>query len=569
MKRLCQTLLNSLAHMANENSVDSTADSTNGKTTSLRTVADRLGGHVGAAAITIMGLRKWRRRGASFGAGLMAALALAPFFALPLLFIGFSIFILLLDGASKEAKPIRSAAFIGWWFGFGYFLLGIYWMAFSFFVQADEFAWMAPFAMTGMPSFLALFSAGAAAVAMVFWRADWWRGLVFAIAWLLFEYLRGHILTGLPWNLVGQSFAGTAMGAQSAAWWGGYGLSFIVVAAAVSPALTLTSKEKPWMGAVTGIGVAAVLFIVGGIRLALMPSEYHDDAFLRIVQPNIPQREKIDQTKWAVNFERHLSLSRGLVSSQGTTPGRTFVIWPENGVPLLDEVPDALALVEAALPENAVLIAGSVRRQETEGRPLDYRYHNSIAVIAQTSIGRQAVAFYDKHHLVPFGEYLPLKDFLRSIGLAQLAPFEDGFTPGPGPRTMNAGGPSFAPLICYEAIFPGALYPEGERPEWLLTVTNDAWFGDTSGPRQHLVQARLRSIETGLPMARAANTGVSALIDARGVYVSRLALYEAGVIDAALPKSLQPTLYARFGDFTLLFLVLPGVVGGRLWRKCV
>ena len=517
-------------------------------------------------AQNIRHLRKWRRRGASFGAGVLAALSLAPFYALPLLAVGFSLFILLLDGAADNEKPIRTAAFVGWWFGFGYFLLGIYWMAFSFFVQADEFAWMAPFAMMGMPAFLGLFSAGAAALSMTFWRAGWARVLAFAVAWALFEYARGHILTGLPWNLVGQAMAGTAVGAQTAAWWGAYGLSFVAVLLAVVPAATLGGAYPWWRGAVASVLCCVLLFSVGAVRLALTPAEIHDDAFVRIVQPNIPQREKIDQALWSRNFERHLNLSKDINASSA----RVFVIWPENGVPVLDEVPDALAAVSNALPDNAVLIAGSVRRQLIDGGgPRDYRYFNSIAVIPETPAGRRAVAHYDKHHLVPFGEYLPLKGLLQSVGLAQLAPFEDGFTPGGGPRTLNAGGPSFSPLICYEAIFPGAMYPRGERPEWLLTVTNDAWFGDTSGPRQHLDQARLRSIETGLPMARAANTGVSALIDARGVYVSRLKLYQSGNIDSALPKPLKPTLYAHFGDLIFGLMVLGVVIGGQLWRKCV
>ena len=185
------------------------------------------------------------------------------------------------------------------------------------------------------------------------------------------------------------------------------------------------------------------------------------------------------------------------------------------------------------------------------------RYYNSILVIPQTPEGRRPVAYYDKHHLVPFGEYLPFYDLLRAVGLAQLAPYGDsGFAPGDGPATLNAGGPSFAPMVCYEAIFPRASYPTGERPEWLLTVTNDAWFGDTSGPRQHLDMARLRAIEAGLPMARSANTGISALLDPKGRISARVALYETGAIDAALPAALPPTLYHRAGNIGFWILML-------------
>jgi apolipoprotein N-acyltransferase len=208
------------------------------------------------------------------------------------------------------------------------------------------------------------------------------------------------------------------------------------------------------------------------------------------------------------------------------------------------------------LPAHAVLLTGSVRRARDASDAT--RYYNSVAIVAETPAGPAVIAHYDKHHLVPFGEYLPLQGLLRRAGLAQLAPYDDGFTPGGGPWVWSAAGPPFAPLICYEAIFPGELYPRGQRPEWLVAVTNDAWFGDTSGPRQHLDQARLRSIETGLPMARSANTGISALIDAKGRLLSRIRLYTEGRIDAPLPKPLAPTLYSRIGDvgFLILFLVV-------------
>lgn len=259
------------------------------------------------------------------------------------------------------------------------------------------------------------------------------------------------------------------------------------------------------------------------------------------------------------NFTRNLDLSRG------ESPGLVYVIWPENAAPLLDESPSALAALENGLPKNAVLIAGGVRRQAgPDGRE---RFYNSILIAPETPTGRAVIASYDKHHLVPFGEYLPLQGFLRAVGLAQLAPFEDGFTSGTGPQTLSVGGPSFAPLVCYEAIFPGEVYPRGERPDWIVTVTNDAWFGDTSGPRQHLDQARLRSIEEGLPMARSANTGISALFDAKGRLHGRIKLYTQGRIDAPLPRPLAPTLYTHIGDFGFLVLTLIAIFVGFSSRR--
>ncbi len=510
----------------------------------------------------LAGARGWRRRLLALAAGAATALAFAPFYFLPLMAAGYSALIFLLDGAAGEPKKRGAAFATGWFFGFGFFLVGLYWMAFSFFVQAEEFAWMAPFAVTGMPAFLALFFGGASVLAVSFWRPGAPRVLVFAASLMLFEYARGHVLTGLPWNLPGQAFAGTAAGAQSAAVYGAYGLSLVALLAAMAPAAWKGAALK---GAGASLAIAALLFAGGAARLAMPGPGVHDDVIVRIVQPNIPQREKIDWDLWGRNFAKHIELSKG-AAPRGA---KLFILWPENAASLVTEVDGAMEMLAQELPRGSALLAGAVRREsDAAGKE---RYYNSLAVIVDAPPGapphRVVSGYYDKHHLVPFGEYLPFADFLRSVGLAQLAPYDDGFSSGPGPRTMNAGGPSFAPLICYEAIFPGEMHPRGERPEWLATVTNDAWFGDTSGPRQHLDQARLRSIETGLPMARSANTGASALIDSRGRYGGRLPLYETGVFDAPLPRAAHPTIYARMGDSIFALMMIGcaayGVFAGR------
>ena len=495
-----------------------------------------------------------RRALIAFFAGIAAALALAPVYALPLMAVGFSILILLIDGAHASPRPRKSAFAAGWFFGFGYFLASIYWMAFSFFVQADQFAWMAPFAVMGMPAFLALFTGGACYAAVKFWRPGWPRIFLFAAIWTLFEYARGHVLTGLPWNLTGQALAGTAIGAQSAAWYGAYGLSLVATLLAAFPAAGLNAEQST-RGAFSGFVAmtlgAALLFAVGALRLATPTPAADGENYLRIVQPNIPQREKIDPNMWARNFERQLALSKGPAPKNA----RLFIVWPENGAPLLSEANTALRVLSEELPAESVLLAGAIRRaRDDDGIE---RYYNSIAIVPETPSGRQVIGHYDKHHLVPFGEYLPLYALLRAVGLAQLTPYGDaGFSAGKGPVVLNAGGPSFAPLICYEVIFPGEIYPKGERPEWLLTVTNDAWFGDTSGPRQHLDMARLRAIEAGLPMARSANTGISAVIDAKGRMLARAPLYEEGRLEAALPAALPGTLYDRLGDWLYLAMVI-------------
>lgn len=519
-----------------------------------KTQAARRDSPLAEAFERIRALRGWRRRTVAFAAGIGAALAQAPFYLLPLMAIAYSALVLLVDGADDAPRPVRAGFAAGWFFAFGYFLVGLYWVAYSFLVQAEVFAWMAPFAVIGLPAFLALFIGAATAAAVKFSRRGWRR--IFSLAALLSvaEYARGHLFTGLPWNLPGQAFAGTAMGAQTAAFWGAYGLSLVALTIAMAPVAFAGRSRGLLKGACAALAATALLFAVGAARLALAPKETRAGVFVRIVQPNIPQREKIDGDYWRRNFERHVALS----AAPGPS-GRLYVLWPENAVPVLDEATEALNVLDEKLAEDAVIVAGAVRRSSIGDRT---HYFNSISVLASTERGFRPVAHYDKHHLVPFGEYLPLEGLLRALGLAQLAPYDDGFTAGNGPMTIRVGGTSFAPLVCYEAIFPGEIYPKGNRPDWIATVTNDSWFGDSSGPRQHFDQARLRAVENGLPMARSANSGVSGLIDGAGRVVARIPLYEQGVIDAALPAALPPTLYARFGDLGFLLLLAGAVFLG-------
>ena len=494
----------------------------------------------------------WRIGGAIF-AGAAGALALAPVYALPLLAVSLTTLIFLLDAASHAKKPLLSAFWTGWAFGLGYFVAGIYWMAFSFFVQAEEFAWLSPLAVLGLPSFLGLFTGAACVCAVRFWRPGWRRIVLFAAVWAIFEYVRGHVLTGLPWNLTGQALAGSALLGQSAAWYGAYGLSLVAIMLGAAPAAWAGARlpaRRVLLGPVITVLGLCGLIVFGALRLQAPDASAPTGKFVRIVQPNIPQREKIDPSLWRRNFDRQLTMSAAGLPSNGDV----FIIWPENAAPLINEARAPLYDMGAALPANATVLLGAVRREvDASG---DVRFYNSLAVAPQTPNGREIVAFYDKHHLVPFGEYLPFRGVLDLLGLSQLAPYEDGFTPGAGPSVLSTAGSIFSPLICYEVIFPGRMYPKGNRPEWLLTVTNDAWFGDTSGPRQHLDQARLRSIETGLPMIRSANTGISAVIDSKGRILNRAPLYSAGVIDSALPAPLGSTLYARVGDMLFLLMVV-------------
>ncbi|MEL6360225.1 MAG: apolipoprotein N-acyltransferase [Pseudomonadota bacterium] len=508
----------------------------------------------------------WKRRGLAFFAGIMAALSQAPFYLLPAMAVGLSLLILLVHQAQHDKRPLRAAFSAGWFFGFGYYLLGIYWMAFSFFVQAEQFAWMAPFAMTGMPAFLALFMGAAMVCTRYFTPLA--GGLTFTSCYMFFEYLRGHVLTGLPWNLPAQALAGTAAGAQTVAWVGAYGLSFILVLISVYPGAHIVKHGMQRMhiakaAMIYGIGLI-VIFAIGGVRLSVLPARDHEDVAVRIVQPNIPQKEKIDPALWARNVERSLE--------QSTAPTEdgvhTYVLWPENAAPVIDEAPNMMQSIGTRLPGNSTLLTGGVRRQtmperdgnsEINNEGTKTRFFNGLAILPINGPATGVSDWYHKHHLVPFGEYLPMRGVLQAIGLAQLAPYEDGFTKGEGPVTFAVGPAPFAPLICYEAIFPGAMYPRSDRPQWIAAVTNDAWFGDTSGPRQHLAQTRLRAIEEGLPIARSANTGISALIDGTGRIRRSIPLYEAGVISARLPMPEAPTLYSRVRDWPFALMVLFGL----------
>jgi apolipoprotein N-acyltransferase len=430
--------------------------------------------------------------------------------------------------------------------------------------------------MTAMPGGMALFFAAAAAFAMVLWWPGVARVFALAIAFGLAEFARGHVLTGLPWNLIGQALLGNGPMLQLAALFGVYGLSLLAVLLFTSPAAIFAPVGSGLAGgrsAVVLAGLAllavAIGYVWGARRLADadLPST---GVTLRIVQANVDQANKWRPENSAEVFTEYLDLAKG----GGTTPGLNginLVIWPETAVPfLLGETSEALLAIADALPEGTSLLAGSVRLVEprdAEGLPLPRRVYNSLLVIDDKG---QPVSHYDKIHLVPFGEYLPFQDFLESLGAMQLTGVRGGFTAGTGPRLVDIpGAPAASPLICYEIIFPDDVADVNRRPGWLLNLTNDAWFGTSAGPYQHFDQARTRAVEQGLPVVRAANTGISAIIDPYGRVVAELGLGEEGVIDGTLPRALPPTPFARRErsvEIVLLALALAGYFAFRVHR---
>lgn len=514
-------------------------------------------------------LSGWRRAVVAFTLGAASVLAFAPFHLWPLLFLILPCFIWLMDGVAQSAPPgrrrWRAGAIAGWWFGFGFFAAGLYWIGYSFFVEADKFAWLVPLAVLAFPAAMALFYAAAGALATAVWRPGAARVFILVPAFFAADWLRGHIFTGFPWNLWGYAIAGNDALAQTASIFGIYSLTLIALVMFMSPAALAGSTlpgARSWPLPALCLVLLAGGWIWGTVRLAGATNDVRPEVQLRIVQPNIPQADKWKPENRQWIFDRLLELSRKPREGEAGSGGRktTHLIWPESSVPflfLLNDFmpyPDAKQAFAGLTRDGATLILGAERVEGTrrdDGRYNIDRVFNSLFVLDGEA---HVASIYDKVHLVPFGEYLPLEETLTALGIKQLTNRDSGFASGTTrPLMTAAGAPPFIPLICYEVIFPTGISANG-RPGWLLNLTNDSWFGDSTGPYQHLHQARLRAIEQGLPLIRAANTGISAVIDAHGRTVATLPLNTAGTIDHALPVAIGPTVYARWGENCLLFV---------------
>jgi len=545
-------------------------------------------------AHTIVLAEGWWRILIAFLAGASSTLALPPTDVWLLPFITFPILVWLVDGAAGgRFGGVLAAAAVGWWFGFGYFLAGLYWVGHAFLVDAKTFGWLLPFAVVALPAGMALYTAFGLALARLIWTRGATRVLALAIALTLAEWLRGHLFSGFPWNAYGYALISPIWLAQGAALVGIWGLTFLAVAVYASPAVLADERadtRRPWLAPALSAAAITALAIYGVVRLEHTPTSYVKDVRLRIIQPNLQQDEKFNYSQKQQVMSRYLALSDRPSGPQSPgLRGVTLLIWPESAFPFfLTREPDALAQIAALLPPETVLITGAIRAPETANAPVT-RAYNSIYVIDHHG---SILSVYDKVHLVPFGEYLPFQDLLERLGLEQLTKVRGGFIPGNQRRNQTApGAPNFLPLVCYEIIFPGDAIPRSERegwlyrhvgryfawpsvvgraerPGWLLNLTNDGWFGASAGPYQHFQQARIRAIEEGLPLVRAANSGISAVVDPLGRIIKSLPLGAEGVLDAPLPQSIARTLYARWGD-TLVGVVVAlaflCVLGSR-WR---
>ncbi|WP_246317248.1 apolipoprotein N-acyltransferase [Hyphomicrobium methylovorum] len=509
----------------------------------------------------------WTRAFLAIAAGSLSALAFAPFFASPVLFFTLPVFIWLIDASSGW----RQAATSGWLFGFGYFFFSLFWVGEAFLVEADKFAWLIPFAITLLPAGLALYWAAAAATAQRFWPRDQSSGdvariFVFAISLAAFEWLRGHLFTGFPWNLPGYALTYPLPLMQSAAIFGSYALTAIALVVFAAP-LVILGDSRERLSRQTVLRICAfsllpigLLFGYGSWRLA-EPQAVVPGVKLRIVQPSVPQREK-----WMPQFQRrifddHIALS--LQAPDGTKDalaGVTHLIWPEAAMPFFPlESREALDILASVVPSGTTLVTGALRHDPNlvPGQPVPTgtRALNSILAFDEHA---DVVAIYDKIKLVPFGEYLPIEPMLSAIGLQKLTYGRGSFSAGEVPRPLMSipGLPPVLGLVCYEVLFPGTAVQGSERPGLIINVTNDGWFGNTIGPYQHFYQARVRAVEEGTPLVRAANNGVSAVIDPYGRVLHELLLNVRGSIDSALPASVSPPIYARAGDWMLVLVLV-------------
>ena len=493
-------------------------------------------------------------------AGVAAALAQPPWGLLPGL-LGYGLMFVLVD----RAESVRSAFFRGWLSGVGYFVVSLWWLYEPFQVDAQAQGWMAPIAVAVMAGGLALFWGVAAAIYRRFADAGVWRVLLFVGLLAGAEWLRGHILTGFPWDLPGETWRAGSAPSQTAAVVGAYGLTWITLAIACAPWLVREGRKGKVAVTLAILSVAG-LYAYGAARLNQIPPPRVNASWIRIVQANVNQKSKYDQQIFGDIVGRYVSLT---ARPAGRQPD--IVIWPEGAIPAaMDDYLAPRTWTQAAIagalhPGQTLILGGYRYGGSRNGKDLIF---NSLAVVRPVIEGLGVVGVYDKFRLVPFGEFIPFDALAGRLGIKQMVHVGDGFAPGARPRPLRVTGlPLMQPLICYESLFSGftreGARAVGARADWIVNISNDAWFGAGSGPVQHLNIASYRAIEEGLPMVRATPTGLSAMIDAYGRIVPGEQLGEGafGIIDAPLPPALKPTIFDRWGDWPFAAMLLLSLVG--------
>lgn len=481
----------------------------------------------------------WRRALVAFAAGALATLAQAPFDFFAVCLVSFPVLVWLMDGAVVEGRArllgrLKPAFLVGWWFGFGYFLTGLWWVGNALLVEAESFAWALPLAIVVLPAGLAIFYGLAASLARLFWSNGIGRIFALAFGFGVAEWLRAVVLTGFPWNAIGYAAMPTPLLMQPASVAGLYGMNALAVFVFAMPAL-LASRRHVRIGALFVVVLVATDIAFGMLRPA--PIADGRTMAVRIVQPSIDQSEKWDTSVRDRIFKTYLDMTVAPAAEGKRRP--TVIVWPETAVPFLfTDRPDALAALGAALEDGQVLLTGAVRSEGGAGESGEARYYNSIVAINDRG---EIVGASDKMHLVPFGEYLPFEKLLTRLGMKKIVSTPLSFSEGTERRLLDLpGGVRALPLICYEAIFPGEVGPSVAAADVILNVTNDAWYGDTPGPYQHFRQAQLRAVEYGRPLIRAANNGISAVVGPDGRILDGFALNGVGNLDIELTLSKRP-----------------------------
>jgi apolipoprotein N-acyltransferase len=479
--------------------------------------------------------------------GIATAYAMPPSGLWPLLFIGFSVFYAIHTTAQKK----RTAFAYGFAFGIGYFVTGLWWIGNALLVEGNQYAWVWPISVIGLPTLLSLFTGTATACARAFFPGKDWRSFIgFCTLLTLSEYLRGTVMTGFPWNLYGYGWMSVLPMLQIASLGGAYALTLLTVFWAASPAFLLRSNAVRPKIVLGGLAAATALMTYGfgHWRLSAYETAFHDDMSVRIVQPNIAQDQKWKPEKLTAHFEHLLALS----APSGDETGTALIVWPETALApsfvYNEQVGQKIADMLQSWPGPAWLITGAMRREEEPEGP---KYYNSVIIYDAKGA---VLDRYSKTHLVPFGEFIPFQQWIPFEPVVKFA----GFEKGSGVKTIELpGASSLSPLICYEIIFPGKAAERKNRPDAIVNVTNDAWYGKSAGPHQHFAQTRMRAIEEGLPVLRSANTGISGVIDPLGRIVTQSGLFDIGNLQQNLPYKIQtPPLFAVTGNTPFLVLAI-------------
>ncbi|OFW80462.1 MAG: apolipoprotein N-acyltransferase [Alphaproteobacteria bacterium RIFCSPLOWO2_01_FULL_40_26] len=482
-------------------------------------------------------------------AGAFLSLAFAPVYFFVAAIISLSFFYLALE---QENRP-KEIFWLGFFFGFGHFLSGIYWIAISLTVDARQFGWLIPFALVIIPSILAVYlGLFALTYKKLLFTETYQKILSFALCWLLFEVLRANLLSGFPWNLLGYAWMFDLHFTQLASVFGIYGLSFFAVLVALFPVLFW--KRKSSFGNKIFAAFLSI-FLIGNLTFGYFAIDdkkllRDEKTKLRLVQANVKQ-----EIKWEENQKYQNFLKTILLTNSKNLDDIKAVIWAETSTPyVIDDNPGLLDHLKSAVPKNGVLITGALRVAYDERKKVSDVW-NSIFVINEKGVSQH----YDKNHLVPFGEYVPFHRFLSFLFLDtfidKITGGGKGFSEGEGAQTLMTENFSFSPLICYEVIFSSEIVNKNHRPDLLVNLTNDAWFGRSSGPYQHFDMARMRAIEYGIPLVRVAGTGISAFVDPFGRIIAKIDLNHEGIVDVVLIKNSEPTIYATYGLLPLMALI--------------